>query len=89
MVTFRSDGTASGTWFRLFRCGRTRPRFEGFPPIWFAYLAVDGVHAVVEKAKPAGAELMRSIFDVPGVGRIAILQDPSGAGLGWMTPAQA
>ena len=26
-------------------------------------------------------------FDVPGVGRIAILEDPTGAGLGWITPA--
>ena len=27
------------------------------------------------------------IFDVPNVGRIAILTEPGGAGVGWMTPA--
>jgi predicted enzyme related to lactoylglutathione lyase len=63
-----------------------RPDFEGLPPHWFAYLAVDDVDARVEKAKAAGAELLRPLFDVPGVGRIAILKDPTGAALGWMTP---
>ena len=29
---------------------------------------------------------MKPIFDVPGVGRIAILMQPGGAGIGWMTP---
>jgi predicted enzyme related to lactoylglutathione lyase len=31
---------------------------------------------------------MRAPFDVPGVGRIAMLQEPGGAGIGWMTPAR-
>ena len=62
-------------------------RFEGVPAQWFAYLAVDDVDARVEQATAAGAQLMRPIFDVPGVGRIAILKDPTGAGLGWITPA--
>ena len=64
----------------------SQPRFEGIPANWFAYLAVDDVDARVAKATAAGAELMRPIFDVPGVGRIAILKDPTGAGLGWITP---
>jgi predicted enzyme related to lactoylglutathione lyase len=33
--------------------------------------------------------LMRPIFDVPGVGRIAILREPSGASIGWMTPVKS
>jgi predicted enzyme related to lactoylglutathione lyase len=64
-----------------------RPDFEGIPPHWFAYLAVDDVDARVERAKAAGAELLRPLFDVPGVGRIAILKDPTGAAIGWITPA--
>ena len=40
----------------------------------------------VAKAVKAGAKLMKPIFDVPGVGRIAILMQPGGAGVGWMTP---
>ena len=30
---------------------------------------------------------MKPAFDVLGVGRIAILTEPGGAGIGWMTPA--
>jgi uncharacterized protein len=29
---------------------------------------------------------MKPVFDVPNVGRIAILTEPGGAGDGWMTP---
>jgi len=62
------------------------PRFDGVPEQWMPYLAVDNVDARVNKATAAGAELMRPLFDVPGVGRIAILREPGGAGIGWMTP---
>ena len=34
----------------------------------------------------AGAKLVMPIFDVPDVGRIAMLLEPGGAGVGWMTP---
>ncbi len=63
-----------------------RPEFEGVPQAWMSYLAVDDVDARVAKALAAGAKLMRPIFDVPNVGRIAILTEPGGAGIGWMTP---
>jgi len=60
--------------------------FDGMPENWMSYLAVDDVDARVKKAVKAGAKLMKPIFDVPGVGRIAILTEPGGAGVGWMTP---
>jgi len=63
------------------------PKFDGVPEGWMSYLAVDNVDARVEQAVKAGAQLMRPIFDVPDVGRIAILREPGGAGIGWMTPA--
>jgi uncharacterized protein len=62
------------------------PGFEKLPEAWMSYLAVDDVDARVKKATAAGAKLMRPIFDVPNVGRIAILTEPGGAGVGWMTP---
>jgi predicted enzyme related to lactoylglutathione lyase len=64
-----------------------RPGFEQLPEAWMSYLAVDDVDARVKKAVVAGAKLMRPIFDVPHVGRIAILTEPGGAGVGWITPA--
>lgn len=63
-----------------------RPGFDKLPEAWMSYLAVDDVDARVKKASSAGAKLMRPIFDVPNVGRIAILTEPGGAGVGWMTP---
>jgi predicted enzyme related to lactoylglutathione lyase len=62
------------------------PGYNGVPESWMSYLAVDDVDARVAKAIKAGAKLMKPIFDVPDVGRIAILMQPGGAGVGWMTP---
>jgi uncharacterized protein len=64
----------------------TSPAYDGVPESWMSYLAVDDVDARVAKATKAGANLMKPIFDVPNVGRIAILMQPGGAGVGWMTP---
>ena len=63
------------------------PEYGPVPENWMAYIAVDDVDARVKKAIAAGAKLMKPAFDVPGVGRIAILMEPGGAGIGWMTPA--
>lgn len=64
------------------------PHFDGVPEHWFAYIAVDNVDERLELAKAHGGEIMRPPFDVPGVGRIAILKDAGGAAIGWMTPAE-
>jgi predicted enzyme related to lactoylglutathione lyase len=66
----------------------TSPAFDGVPEGWMAYLAVDYVDARVHQAIVLGATLMRPIFDVPGVGRVAILREPGGAGIGWITPVK-
>lgn len=65
------------------------PQFDGVPEQWMAYLAVDLVDARVHQAQLLGAILMRPIFDVHGVGRIAILREPGGASVGWMTPVKS
>ena len=36
-----------------------------------------------ETARPT----LSAFIDVPGVGRIAILTEPGGAGVGWITPS--
>ena len=62
------------------------PEFDGVPESWMSFLAVDDVDKRVAKAVKAGARLVMPIFDVPDVGRIAMLMEPSGAGIGWITP---
>lgn len=64
------------------------PMFAAVPEHWFTYFAVEDVDALVEKARDAGALILREPFDVPGTGRVAIVQSPSGSACGWMTPAQ-
>lgn len=60
--------------------------FEGLPPHWFTYIAVDDVDAALASTKAAGGTVRRDAFDVPGVGRIGIIADPTGAAVGLMTP---
>lgn len=52
-------------------------------PRWVIYIAVDDVDAVA-KAAP---KLYHGPFDVPGVGRIAMIEDGGGALVGLMTPS--
>jgi len=63
------------------------PEYQSVPESWMPYIAVDDVDTRVKKATKAGAKVMKPAFDVPGVGRIVVLLEPGGAGIGWMTPA--
>jgi uncharacterized protein len=63
------------------------PDFKDVPESWMSYIAVDNVDERVNKATAAGAKVMKPAFDVPNVGRIAVLLEPGGAAIGWMTPA--
>lgn len=76
-----SDGKPVAGMFEL-----VSPRFDGVPESWMSFLAVDDVDARVARAERAGAELVMPIFEVPDFGRIAMLRDPGGAGVGWITP---
>lgn len=57
----------------------TGPQFEGIPPHWATYVWHDEVDDAVETARAQGAEVLGGPFDVPGVGRMAVLRDPQGA----------
>ena len=49
--------------------------------------AVDDIDARIDLAKKGGATLAQEPFDVPGIGRIAMVREPGGALIGWMTPS--
>ena len=51
----------------------------GVPPHWNAYVTVADVDAAVAKAKSLGATVLAPPFDVMDAGRMAVLQDPTGA----------
>ena len=46
---------------------------------WIAYVRVDDVDAVTLNAKELGATVVRDPFDIPGVGRSAVIRDLQGA----------
>ena len=62
------------------------PEFEGMPERWMTYIGVDDVDARLQKAEAAGATICKDAFDIPRVGRMAVLQEPGGAFVAWMTP---
>jgi len=67
----------------------TGDEHQGMSDQWLAYITVDDIDARVELAKEAGATVMQGPFDVPEIGRIAMLREPGGAMIGWMTPTQS
>jgi predicted enzyme related to lactoylglutathione lyase len=63
------------------------PKFEGVPDHWFTYFETDDVDRRVAGVAQAGGEIHRPPFDIPGIGRVAIVADSVGAMSGWMTSA--
>ena len=49
------------------------------PPHFMTYVAVDDVDENAKLAVELGATIIRGPMDIPNVGRIAIIQDPTGA----------
>jgi hypothetical protein len=52
---------------------------QGVPPNWLSYVAVKSADETADKAKSLGAALMKEPFDVMDVGRMSVIQDPTGA----------
>jgi predicted enzyme related to lactoylglutathione lyase len=55
---------------------------------WFAYVAVKDLSTALARATTEGGEVVREPWEVPGVGRIAIVADNTGNAMGWMTPVE-
>jgi hypothetical protein len=51
----------------------------GIPPHWNSYVSVDDIEASVAKVAPAGGTVVAPPFDVFDSGRMAVVQDPTGA----------
>ncbi len=59
------------------------------PPYWLTYFVVDDTDAAVATASAQGGAVLAPAMDVPTVGRIAVLADPSGAAFAVIKPAPA
>lgn len=62
-------------------------QFAGVPEHWMTYITVDNVDQRAKAVAAAGGQVIREPFDIPGVGRIAIVKDSGGAVVGLGTPA--
>lgn len=51
----------------------------GVPPHWLSYVLVDDADASANHATELGGNVTMGPFDVPNVGRMAIVRDPTGA----------
>ena len=71
MFTLRGKPVAAG--FQM------SARMAGVPPHWGAYITVANVDEAAKKAEKLGAKLVSPPFDVMEEGRMAVLQDPTGA----------
>ncbi|MGD9958669.1 VOC family protein [Nocardioides sp.] len=69
-TTFNVEGRMVG--------GAMAPPMPDIPPNWGVYFNVDSVDDTVAAAQGLGAKVAAPAFDVPGVGRMAVLIDPQG-----------
>jgi len=64
----------------------TPENMKGMPPFWSGYIFVTDVDATCAKIKKLGGKIHREPWDVPDVGRIAVVGDPTGANFNVMAP---
>jgi predicted enzyme related to lactoylglutathione lyase len=72
---FRIDGRDAAAGCTL----RPDQTERGVPPNWMIYIAVENADQSAAKAASLGGTLLAPVFDVMDAGRMAVVQDPTGA----------
>jgi predicted enzyme related to lactoylglutathione lyase len=78
----RSDGKMAGGILPL----TDEMRQHGASPTWLGYINVEDVDASVAAIEQAGGKALMPAFDIPQVGRVAMVADPQGAPFYIMKP---
>jgi predicted enzyme related to lactoylglutathione lyase len=78
----RSDGKMAGGLMQL----NAEMRQHGARPTWLAYISVPDVDASLASIDQAGGKALMPAFDIPEVGRVAMVADPQGAPFYIMKP---
>jgi len=68
--------------------GMLKHPMPGEPSQWIAYVAVDDVRASTEKAKSLGANIVKPVTEIPGVGSFSVMIDTTGAALAMWQPKE-
>ena len=66
--------------------GMVKQTVPGAPSAWLPYVVVDDIDASTKKAKSLGAKVVVDITEVPKMGWLSIINDPTGATLGFWKP---
>lgn len=74
--TFQPDKAPGGGMYTM----------PGAPPAWLAYIGVDDIHASTKKAALLGAQVLSDSMEIPGVGWMSLLIDPTGARIALFQP---
>jgi len=72
---FRLDGRDAAAGYEL----NPAQRAQHVPPHWMLYVLVQNVDASAAKVPQLGGQVIMGPFDVMDAGRMAVLQDPTGA----------
>jgi uncharacterized protein len=67
----------------------TAPACEGIPSHWMTYMAVSDIDYAERAATGAGGEVLRPSAAIPGVGKLAVVTDATGALIGLIEPDAA
>lgn len=78
----RSDGGNAGGLLPL----TDDMRQHGARPIWLGYVFVEDVDDTARKAQALGGHALMPPFDIPGIGRVALIADAGGAPIYVMKP---
>jgi predicted enzyme related to lactoylglutathione lyase len=68
--------------------GMMQAKSPDAPSQWIPFIAVDDVHAAVERVRALGGSILKGPADVPGYGWYSIITDPTGATFGIWKPRQ-
>jgi len=74
--TFKPDSGPGGGMFTM----------PGVPTMWLAYVGVEDIHASTEKAVSLGAKVHKGPDEIPNIGWMTILADPTGAVIALFQP---
>lgn len=92
-LTYTTMEMAPGQNYRVLKAGGAdvggcmEPPMPGVPNHWHVYFAVDDVDATAAKALAEGGQVLAEPFDIPSVGRCAVLSDPQGGAFSLLKPA--
>jgi hypothetical protein len=72
---FQLDGRDAAATYTM----NQQMRERGVPPHWMLYISANNADETVDKARNAGGKVVAGPFDVMDFGRMASLEDPTGA----------